>query len=194
MTLFLFPHAAKTEGAALTGRPPAARLASRAHWPTSCRVPCSPHATAARAPLAYKYCSQHKQQGGVFFEGTRERAGKLKEGESFFEQKRGERERSKGRKGPSNAETTGGVFWRGRRRSSVVNGRRENKGEQLQQHHHPHQRCQRPHHLLHPSSSSSTRRRAAATTTPGAAPTLPTPSSSPPSQQQQQYQEEEQLQ
>jgi hypothetical protein len=60
-------------------------------------------------------CSQGalaKERRGEFFlkeqeRGTREGAGKLKEGESFFEQRRGERERSKGRKGPSNAKTTG---------------------------------------------------------------------------------------
>jgi len=34
------------------------------------RCPAPPRATAARSPLAYKYCSQHQQQGGFFW--TRE--------------------------------------------------------------------------------------------------------------------------
>jgi hypothetical protein len=33
--------------------------------------PYSPRATTARAPLAYKYCSQHQQQTGGFFGGER---------------------------------------------------------------------------------------------------------------------------
>jgi len=31
---------------------------------TSPGFPCSPRATAARSPLAYKYCSPHQQQRG----------------------------------------------------------------------------------------------------------------------------------
>jgi hypothetical protein len=56
-----------------------------------------------------------REEGGVFLKkererGTREGAGKLKRGKVFFEQRRGERERSKrkkGAKGPSNAKTRG---------------------------------------------------------------------------------------
>ena len=85
LTLFLYPPRALPKS-----REP--NLDSRVQWPTSRSMICSQGALA-------------KERRGEFFlkereRGTREGAGKLKRGKVFFEQRRGERERSKGRKGP----------------------------------------------------------------------------------------------